>query len=151
MFRHKIAVAAGFFAIATLSVLPLADLDLAAAETPVSPAGPESVAPAFSAAQDPVRVRDVEGMEKPEVTHKVDPAYPDEARRAGLQGAVVLEVIVDQQGLVEEAKVVEAIEDAPMLSDEAIDAIRQWEFTPTKVDGAAVKVLFSITVRFRLH
>jgi TonB family protein len=151
MFRHKIAVVAGFFAIATLSILPLADLDLAAAETPVLLMGLEASAPAQSSAQDPLRVGEGEGMETPEVTRKVDPAYPDEAKRAGLQGTVVVEVIVDEKGHVEEAQVVEAIEDAPMLSEATLVAIRQWEFAPTMVNGAAVKVLFSINVRYRLH
>jgi TonB family protein len=149
MFRHKIALVAGFLAIATLSVLPLADPDLAVADMPMPLAAPESLAPTLSAAQDPIRIH--EGMEEPEVTHKVDPAYPDEAKRAGLQGEVMVEVIIDENGLVQEAKVVEAIEDAPMLSEAALVAIRQWEFAPTMVDGAAAKVLFTITVRFRLH
>ena len=151
MLRHKIALVAGFFAIATLSVLPLADPDLAAADTPMSPAALESLTPTLSAAQDPVRIREGEGMEEPEVTHKVDPAYPDEARRAGLQGEVVVEVTVDEEGHVEEAQVVSDIEDAPMLSEAALVAIRQWEFAPTLIDGAAAKVLFTITVRFRLE
>jgi TonB family protein len=151
MFRHKIAVVAGFFTIAALSVLPLAKVDVATANTPVSPAGTKSITPAPSAAQDPVRIRESEEMQEPEVIHKVDPAYPDEARRAGLQGEVVVEVIIDEKGLVEEAKVVKAIEDAPMLGEAAVKAIRQWEFAPAKVDGSATKVISTITVRFRLH
>jgi TonB family protein len=151
MLRHKIAVVAGFFTIAALSVLPLAKVDVATANTPVSPAGTESITPAPSAAQDPVRISEREEVQEPEVIHKVDPAYPDEARRAGLQGEVVVEVIIDEEGLVEEAKVVAAVEDAPVLGKAAVDAIRQWKFTPAEIDGAAVKVISTISVRFRLQ
>ncbi len=151
MFRHKIAVLVGFVVIAILSLLPIADLDLATAEIPPSLTGPESISPASTGPQAPVRVGEGEGMEKPEATHEVDPAYPDEARRAGLQGVVVVEVTINEEGLVQDARVIESVDDAPMLSESALEAIRQWKFEPTMVDGTAVKVLFSITVRYRLQ
>ena len=151
MFRHKIAVLVGFLTIATLSLLPIADLELAAADSQEPPSGSEAVHLALASPQDPVRVGEGEAVEEPEVTHKVEPAYPDEAKRNRLQGAVVVEVLVNEEGLVQEAKVVKSVDDAPMLSDSALEAIRQWEFKPTLVDGTAVKVLFTITVRYRLQ
>ena len=154
MFRHKVVIVTGFVAVAVLSLLPIFDLDLAAAESSpwVEQGGfgdlPERPT---RAAQAPVRVGEGQEIDQPEVLHKVDPAYPEEARRAGLQGAVVLEVTVDAEGAVEDVTVIESIENAPMLSDAAVEAIRQWKFEPTELDGSTVSVLFTVTVRFRLH
>jgi TonB family protein len=80
-------------------------------------------------------------------THKVQPVYPELARRAGVHGSVMLDVIVDQEGLVTEAKVVSGPE---ALSSAALDAVRWWRFEPYVVDGHAVSVKSTLALEFRL-
>lgn len=76
------------------------------------------------------------------------PEYTEMARRARIQGVVVLEVLVDRDGRVAEAKVLKGL---PMgLDDEAVRAVRAWTFEPATQDGAAVAVLTSVTVEFAL-
>jgi protein TonB len=61
---------------------------------------------------------------------------------------VILEVLIGADGKVEQAKVMRSI---PMLDQAAIDAVRQWEFTPTLVNGEAKKVIMTVTVNFKLQ
>ena len=62
----------------------------------------------------------------------VRPAYPDVALQAHVAGVVVLEVRIEPDGSVSEARVLRSI---PLLDQAAIDAVRQWRFTPTIVNG----------------
>ena len=78
----------------------------------------------------------------------VAPIYPDIARHAGVQGAVVLEAILDATGRVESVRVLGS---QPLLDDAAVRAVRQWRYTPTELNGVPVPVLMTITVRFSLE
>jgi TonB family protein len=77
----------------------------------------------------------------------VRPVYPPEAKEAGIQGVVIIETTIDRDGKVRDTKVLRSV---PQLDQAAVDAVRQWEFTPTVVDGAAVPVIMTVTVSFKL-
>jgi len=76
------------------------------------------------------------------------PIYPEDARAAGVQGIVIVEAVIGKDGKVETATVLRGI---PMLDQAALDAVRQWEFTPTFVNGAPVSVIVTMTVNFTLQ
>ncbi len=71
--------------------------------------------------------------------------YPPEAAAAGIQGNVLAEIVVNESGDVTDAKVVRSI---PMLDEAALQAVRNWRFTPTMVDGQSVPVRMVVTVNF---
>ena len=75
------------------------------------------------------------------------PVYPDLAVKARLQGVVILECQIDVRGRVAEAKVLRG---NPLLTDAAVEAVRQWVYTPTLVNGVPVPVLMVVTVTFNL-
>jgi protein TonB len=75
----------------------------------------------------------------------VKPVYPDEARRANVQGVVIIEIVIDTQGRVHDARILRSI---PGLDDAALEAVRQWEFTPTAIDGVPVPLVMTVTVNF---
>jgi TonB family protein len=78
----------------------------------------------------------------------VRPIYPPEAKEARVQGVVVIEIRVDAQGRVEDAHVLRSI---PMLDAAALDAVRQWEFQPTLLNGAPTPIILTVTVQFSLE
>jgi TonB family protein len=77
----------------------------------------------------------------------VQPTYPAVARAAGAEGGVDVEVVVDEQGNVESAK---AVSGHPLLLAAAVDAARQWVFSPTLLQGKPTKVKGVITFEFAL-
>jgi protein TonB len=80
--------------------------------------------------------------------HRVDPPYPDFARRARVQGAVVLLMTVDERGVPLQ---VQALEGHPALQEAALQAARQWRFEPARMDGRPVAASFRLTLNFRLR
>lgn len=79
--------------------------------------------------------------------HRVEPDYPEEARREKIQGAVVLDVRIDGEGAVQEVKLVNGPE---LLAQAAIAAVKQWRFKARTVDGRPVEMQTRITLNFRL-
>ncbi len=75
------------------------------------------------------------------------PVYPRLATQARVQGTVILECIISPRGTVTDVKVLRGI---PLLDDAAIDAVRQWVYTPTLLNGVPVPVIMTITVTFEL-
>ena len=75
----------------------------------------------------------------------VKPVYPAIARSAGVAGAVTIEATIGPDGKVVDAKVVRSI---PLLDQAALDAVRQWEYTPTLLNGVPVPVLVTVTINF---
>jgi protein TonB len=75
----------------------------------------------------------------------VKPVYPDDARRANVQGVVIIEIVIDTEGRVRDARILRSI---PLLDDAALEAVRQWEFTPTAMDGVPVPLAMTVTVNF---
>jgi TonB family protein len=76
------------------------------------------------------------------------PVYPPEARRAGISGSVILEAIIGEDGKVRSARVLRSI---PLLDQAALDAVQQWEYTPTLINGVAVPIVMTLTVNFTLQ
>jgi TonB family protein len=81
------------------------------------------------------------------VVHKVVPEYPDGARRTGVQGAVVLDAVIGENGAVSGLAVVSGPE---VLGQAAMDAVRWWRYQPYRVNGRAVAVETTVVVNFRL-
>ena len=75
----------------------------------------------------------------------VKPVYPAIAQSARVAGPVTIEATIGLDGKVVDAKVVRSI---PMLDQAALDAVRQWEYTPTLLNGVPVPVLVTITINF---
>jgi protein TonB len=88
------------------------------------------------------------GMKAPVKTTHVAPLYPVIARQAHIDGVVILEAVLDDRGRVESVRVLRSI---PMLDQAAVDAVRQWRFTPALLNGQAVPVVMTVTVNFTLQ
>ena len=70
---------------------------------------------------------------------------PEAASAAGVQGAVIVEVVIDESGAVTQPRILRSI---PLLDDAALEAVREWRFEPTVVDGRAVPVRMTLTGQF---
>jgi TonB family protein len=81
----------------------------------------------------------------PKKIKDVPPVYPALAQSAHISGAVTIEATIGTDGKVVDAKVVRSI---PMLDEAALDAVRQWEYLPTMLNGVPVPVLVTVTVNF---
>jgi TonB family protein len=88
------------------------------------------------------------GVTPPKVLQKTEPAYTKDATEAKIQGAVVLSVTVGSDGVARDITVKRSLD--PGLDNNAIAAIQQWKFQPASKDGAAVSVMSTIEVNFRL-
>jgi len=87
-------------------------------------------------------------IKPPTKTKDVRPVYPAIAQSARVQGVVIVEATIGPDGHVAEAKVLRSI---PLLDAAALDAVRQWQFTPTLLNGQAVPVIMTVTVNFTLQ
>jgi periplasmic protein TonB len=108
----------------------------------VAPPPPPVVA---QAPAGPVRLH--AGIEPPRKIHDVMPAYPVLARTVGASGVVIIEATIDARGDVVAAKVLRSV---PTLDQAAVDAVRQWKYTPARLNGEPVAVLITVTVNFML-
>ena len=77
-----------------------------------------------------------------------DPGHPALARAARIEGTVILEAVIGIDGTVQDARVLRPV---PYLDDAALEAVRQWLFTPTRLNGEPVPVVMTVTVTFRLR
>ena len=96
--------------------------------------------------QAPVRVGG--NIKPPTKTRDVKPVYPAIAQSARVQGVVIIEATIGPDGRVKDAKVLRSI---PLLDQAALDAVKQWEFTPTLLNGVPVPVIMTVTVNFTLQ
>jgi protein TonB len=87
-------------------------------------------------------------IKEPVKTKNVPPVYPDIAKQARVQGIVILECTISPQGHVTDVKVLRGI---PLLDQAGIDAVKQWTYTPTLLNGVPVPVIMTVTVNFRLN
>src|SRR5258705_7555448 len=94
----------------------------------------------------PVRVGG--NIRAPQKTKDVKPTYPAIAQSARVQGVVIIEATIGPTGQVQEAKVLRSI---PLLDAAALDAVKQWVFTPTLLNGVPVPVIMTVTVNFTLQ
>jgi len=83
----------------------------------------------------------------PTKTKHVSPEYPAIAQSSRVQGVVIIEAIIGTDGHVQDARILRSI---PLLDQAALDAVKQWEYTPTMLNGAPVPVIMTVTVQFTL-
>jgi protein TonB len=87
-------------------------------------------------------------VKAPVVIDRVDPDYPEIARKGKVAGVVIVEAIIDANGNVDQVKVIKGL---PMgLSDAAVSAVKRWKFKPGTLNGQPVPVIFNLTVNFKL-
>ena len=86
--------------------------------------------------------------ELPEAVTKSAPVYPDEARRAGIEGQVTVQALVLEDGTVGDIRLVKSI---PGLDEAAVACVRQWRFKPALSKGTPVAVWVAVPVRFSLR
>jgi len=84
-------------------------------------------------------------VEPPRKLHDVRPIWPDEARRANVQGIVVVEFTVDVNGTVADARILRGI---PLLDKAALDCVRQWRYEPTLLNGRPTPFRMTAAVTF---
>jgi protein TonB len=88
-------------------------------------------------------------LESPAVLTRVEPSYPDVARRAGIEGTVELEVSIDATGKVTDVEVARGL---PLgLSEAAADAVRKWTWRPARTAAGPVASRKTVRVRFLLR
>jgi protein TonB len=109
------------------------------------PAPPEDPANAADAAQ-PAAPR-AGAVELPRLLKKVAPVYPPSARKARVEGVVVIEATIEESGRLDHLNVVEG---HPMLIDAAIEAVRQWRYVPAKLHGVPTSSSVRVNVIFNL-
>jgi TonB family protein len=96
-------------------------------------------------AEGAIRVGDA--IRPPTKIKDMRPVYPEAARAAGIQGVVIMEARIEGDGRVGSAAVVRSV---PGLDEAALDAVYQWEFQPTLLNGVAVPVIMMVTVQFAI-
>ena len=102
-------------------------------------------APFAAPMSEPAPIRVGGNIPPPQKTRDVKPVYPSNALEDHVQGVVVIEATIGVNGRVRDAVVRRSI---PLLDAAALDAVRQWEFTPTLINGAAVPVVMTVSVSF---
>jgi TonB family protein len=95
----------------------------------------------------PNAIRLAAGQQPPVKIKDAKPEYPQDAKDAGVQGIVILDATIDEQGDVANVRVVRSV---PMLDQAATDAVRQWKFQPALLNGKPVAVIVTMTVNFTL-
>jgi len=95
----------------------------------------------------PVRIKQGGNVVAASQIVKTNPVYPTLAKQARIQGAVVLHAIIDKDGNVSELQVISG---HPLLVQAAIDAVKQWRYKPTLLNGDPVEVDTTITVNFTM-
>jgi protein TonB len=85
------------------------------------------------------------GVRAPVKVKDVRPVYPEEARAAGVSGIVILETHIAKDGTVVDVRVLRSI---PLLDAAALEAVRQWRFAPTLLNGEPIEVIMTVTVNF---
>jgi protein TonB len=89
------------------------------------------------------------GIEAPRLIREVKADYTEDARQRGVEGGVILEIVVRGDGTVGDVKVLQGL--AGGLNDRAVQAVRQWRFSPALRLGAAVDVIVEVAVEFKLR
>lgn len=113
----------------------------------IVPGTPPAIAPPVEEVPaDPLKQRAVD--ELPAVVKMVKPTYPELARIAGVEGVVIAWALVGLDGNVREVRIQKGID---VLNASAIDALRQWHFTPAWRDGHPVPAWVAVPVRYTLH
>jgi periplasmic protein TonB len=108
---------------------------------------PVAALPPPPKAAAPVRIKQGGSVTAASIVTQTRPVYPPLARQARIQGSVVLHAIIDKDGNVSELQVVSG---HPLLVQAALDAVKQWRYRPTLLNGEPVEVDTTITVTFTM-
>ena len=92
---------------------------------------------------------DTPGLAPPKLVRHVTPKYTSTALRAKVQGQVIAQIIVDVDGTVSKARVIQSVD--PDLDEQALLAVRQWHVHAGELSGQAVPVAVIATLEFRVH
>ncbi len=106
-----------------------------------------SMPTAVPRAATPQRVRVSQGVSQGLLIHKVQPQYPPLARQARIQGVVVLQALIGKDGSIQNLHVVSG---HPMLTNSALEAVKEWRYKPYYLNGEPVEVETTINVNFTL-
>jgi protein TonB len=87
-------------------------------------------------------------VRQPTLVHRVDPVYPGVAVSAAIEGIVILEAMVDEEGRVVDLKVLRS---NGVLDRAALEAVRQWRYSPVLLNGRPEKFILTVVVSFRLE
>jgi periplasmic protein TonB len=98
-------------------------------------------------APDPGPVRVGGAIRQPIKVGGADPVYPAIAQAARVQGIVIIEATIGADGHVINARILRSV---PLLDQAALDAVRQWQYTPTMLNGVPVPVIMTVTATFTL-
>lgn len=85
----------------------------------------------------------------PQITQSPDPEYSEEARKKSVQGRCVLKLVVDQQGIPRDIKVIRSV--GYGLDEKAVEAVQKWRFKPATLNGHPVSVQINVEVTFNLY
>ena len=115
------------------------DADLVRVLTPPPP--PAQLAP-------PTAIRaGTRGVSLPQKLNEVSPVYPSIAMQAHIEGIVIIEATINESGNVVNARVLRSV---PLLDQAAVEAVKQWRYTPSMLNGSPVPVIMTVTVNFTL-
>jgi periplasmic protein TonB len=111
-----------------------------------APAAPPAPPPPPAAtSRTPVRIGGY--INAPELLHRVNPQYPEIAVRANITGVVILEATVDTAGKVESVRVLRSVN---LLDNAAIEAVKQWRYSPLVLNGIPERFILTVTLSFSL-
>lgn len=85
----------------------------------------------------------------PVLLHQVPPDYPEDARRANIEGVVIVDAIINIDGTVDKVTILKSMN--PSMDHAAIVAVKKWRFSPALMNGKPVRAYFTLTVVFRLQ
>jgi protein TonB len=88
------------------------------------------------------------GIREPRKIADVAPVYPQLAQAGRIEGLVIIEAIIDTRGIVQSARVLRSV---PFCDQAALEAVRQWRYTPALLNGVPVPVIMTVTVNFTLE
>jgi protein TonB len=106
---------------------------------------PPPLPPPVPTRSSPVRVGGE--IQAPALLTRVNPKYSTALQMARVEGLVILEATVDSQGIVESVKVLRS---AGMLDEPAVEAVRQWRYSPLTLNGRPTPFILTVTVAFVL-
>lgn len=116
-------------------------------KAPIPPPAREQIAdnPIKPPRTEPIRIGNM--VQESKLIHRVEPVYPEQAKSIGLQGIVKLLITINEEGFVYELKVESG---PPILVEAAIEAVKQWQYSPTLLNGEPVAAQTTVTVVFNL-
>jgi len=148
MKRHQLTIGLATLLVAATSLVPLSSCTQSGTEREASKT-PE-VAAQPKGQPDQVPVEKLAFDVPPEAITQVPPVYPEGAKKAGVSGRVLLEVLVNADGTVGSARAIEEVPDFPSFTESAIKAVMQWKFKPATKEGKPVPVTVAIPIHFAL-